>query len=196
MCNPPFKKIMIQREVFEEFEYKVLRKVSMFEALLGVMATSQAEITDGGENRHNPLVYQVGELGAKLLGEVCDAVFDSFEVGEADSNLQGEDQPTPDASTPEQRPAVPTYAIDAPTICDVFISDEVLAHLSDPERQDLLDRIWRRFAGRGWMMANHGPLEMHARLRRVEIIRRIVELLGRGGDLVKDIERRIDAAWE
>lgn len=92
--------------------------------------------------------------------------------------------------------AAPTYAIDAPTIDEVFIADETLAHLSDPERQALLGRVWDRFAARGWEMASHGPLEMAARLRSVETIRRLSYLLGRGGDLSKDLERRINAAWE
>lgn len=110
MRNPPAKKIPVQKDDWQEFESRVFRAISRLEALFGLMATSDAEITDGGDRRNNPQIYLVGELGAQLLNDVSNAVFDSFEVREAETSPQKKASPAPDAPAPEPRPSVPDHA--------------------------------------------------------------------------------------
>ena len=87
MDNPTIKKIPVPIELWSPFEDMVVRKFSQLEALFGLMATSEAKITNGGTGKR-PFVHQVGELGGQLLDEAWKALVDAFEVQHAKDTTQ------------------------------------------------------------------------------------------------------------
>ena len=77
--SEPTKKIRLSQEDFSTFENTLCQELSKFEGLFGLMATSHAEITDGGKGT-KPVLYQVGELGQMLTDRLWSKMLDLFEA--------------------------------------------------------------------------------------------------------------------